>query len=299
MRKFLMSSVLLLAVITAQGQTKITPTLQKGLVKSYQITADYQIPGMSTITTTADDTYTVTDATADGYIINYVSTNFKSTAAESDITGQILNAANTLLADLTITIVTDKDGKVLRIANYDELKKQLDVNSDKMVDKILAAAPPAAAQAMPKDTFKGLVMQGLSEDKLLKSLQDANSVLTLNGKTLSTGMQEQFINAKEAKMKRLYFVNGKDITCNAVLDMTTEEIKAVIIAKLTESMPEQADIIKQNIDQLIASGMLKFEMQENATYQLDADGWLKSIKVEDTANTMGQKTVITTTITVK
>ena len=99
MRKFLMSSVLLLAVITAQGQTKITPTLQKGLVKSYQITADYQIPGMSTITTTADDTYTVTDATADGYIINYVSTNFKSTAAESDITGQILNAANTLLAD--------------------------------------------------------------------------------------------------------------------------------------------------------------------------------------------------------
>ena len=64
-------------------------------------------------------------------------------------------------------------------------------------------------------------------------------------------------------------------------------------------MPEQAEMVKQNIDQLMASGMLKLDMQENASYQLADDGWLKSLKVEDTADTMGQKMVIITTYTLK
>lgn len=298
MRKIILSSIMLLTVILAQGQTKIAPTLKKGMVKTYQTTVEYQIPGQSKITTTSDETFTVADVTDKGCVINLVSSNFKSDAAEGNIAGQIMTAAGSLMSDVTIVIDADKDGKALRIANYAEVQKQLDKRSEELADKILASVP-AAAGALPKDNLKSMILESLSEDKLLKGLQNADCPLTLNGKTLATGTEELFVNKKDMKMKRLYFVMGKTITCNAVSAMTTEEMKELIIAKIEEAMPEQAEMVKQNIDQLVASGMLKLDMQENASYQLADDGWMKSIKVEDTADTMGQKMVVTTTYTLK
>ena len=298
MRKILLSSIMLLTAILAQGQTKIAPTLKKGMVKTYQTTAEYQIPGQSKITTTTDETLTVADVTEKGCVINYVSSNFKSDAAEGNIAGQIMTAAGSLMSGVTIVIDTDKDGKAQHIANFAELQKLLDKKSDEMTDKILAAVP-AAAGALPKENLKAMIMANFSEDKLLKSFQDKESPLALNGKSLATGTEEVFTNEKGMKMKRLYFVMGKTITCNAVLDMTQEEMKALIIAMIEKNMPDQAEMVKQNIDQLIASGMLKLDMQENASYQLADDGWMKSIKVEETANTMGQKTVVNTTVTLK
>jgi len=61
--------------------------------------------------------------------------------------------------------------------------------------------------------------------------------------------------------------------------------------------PEQADMIKQNIDAVIDSGMLKFDMSETATYELQDDGWVKSIKAENKNEAMGQKSVINTVVT--
>jgi len=66
-----------------------------------------------------------------------------------------------------------------------------------------------------------------------------------------------------------------------------------------KSLPDQADMIKQNIDQLMNSGMLKMEMKETASYELQPDGWVKSIKAESTHDAMGQKMKTTTTVTLK
>lgn len=64
-------------------------------------------------------------------------------------------------------------------------------------------------------------------------------------------------------------------------------------------MPEQADMVKQNIDQLIESGMLKLDMKETGSYEYQEDGWVKTIKSENVTENMGQKVTVNTTVTLK
>ena len=101
------------------------------------------------------------------------------------------------------------------------------------------------------------------------------------------------------KMKRMYFVQGKNIVANSTLNMTKDEMKEMLIQMVEKSAPDQAAMVKENIDQIMSSGMLKMDMKETVTYELQDDGWVKSIKGESTTETMGQKVVTVSTITLK
>ena len=63
--------------------------------------------------------------------------------------------------------------------------------------------------------------------------------------------------------------------------------------------PDQAEMIKKNIDAVMASGMIKIDMKGTATYELQDDGWVKTIKNEETQETMGQQAKTTATVTLK
>ena len=298
MKKLLMNSLMLLAVLTAQGQTKVAPTLQKGMTKTYETTTVMQAPGQNAVTFKEEDTYTVSAANSDGYTIDIVSNNITSDAAADNIMGQVTTAANQLYAGLKVSVATDKSGKPMKIANYAELKPQLDAGADKLL-AVLLEKIPALQNAMGKEQLKSAIMEKASEENILNQVKTSTSVLTLNGKTITTAMSESYVNEKKLKMKRMYFVSGQTITSNASLDMTKDELKALIIAEVEKDAPQQADMVKQNIDLLMDSGQLKMDITENATFQLDTDGWIKGIKVESSINTIGQKVTTTTTVNQK
>ena len=130
-------------------------------------------------------------------------------------------------------------------------------------------------------------------------MQSATSVLTLNGKTLMTGAQEEYVNEMGVKMKRMYFVNGKNITTNSSMDMSKDDLKKLVIAQVEKMAPEQASVVKENIDAVMDSGMIKIDVKETATYELADDNWVKSIKAEVNNETMGQKMTVATTVTLK
>jgi hypothetical protein len=155
------------------------------------------------------------------------------------------------------------------------------------------------AQAMSKDAMKQQILESTTEENLLKTMQNMTSPLALNGKTIMTGSQEEYKNEQGMKMKRMYFVNGKNVTTNGSMNMSKDELKAMIIEKVEKLVPDQAELIKQNIDQVMATGMIKFESKETATYELQDDGWVKSIKSESTNEAMGQQTKTTATVTIK
>ena len=64
-------------------------------------------------------------------------------------------------------------------------------------------------------------------------------------------------------------------------------------------MPEQADAIKAQIDQLMESGMLKLDAKETTTFKLQDDFWPKAWNTEATNESAGQKNVTKTTTTLK
>jgi hypothetical protein len=298
MKKLFFLSVMLTAAMAASAQLKIAPKMQKGLIKVYNVVATTNIPGQKEVNITTDMKYTVTEANADGYVVDVLTTTFYSDATSDNIAGQLLSGAAELLKGLNVRVATNKDGRAEKIVNYAELRPRIDDMCDKLIEKMYQAIPQMS-QLVPKEPLRQQMMENLTEEKLLKSMQNATSVMTLNGKTVMTGAQEEYVNEQGMKMKRLYFVNGKNIVTNSSMNMSKDELKALLIAQVEKLAPAQADMIKQNIDTVIESGMLKMDMKETATYDLLDDGWVKSVTVDTTTDTMGQTAKSHTVITCK
>ena len=259
MKKLMIVSVMLMAAFAAQAQLKVAPKMEKGTTKTYATTMTTNIPGQGEVKITADTKYTVSAATADGYVVDVVSTDVKSDATADNIAGKLISASQELMKDMTVSLATDKDGKILGIKNFNELKPKIDEASGKFVDKMLKEIPQLT-QLMSKEALINQINENLTEENLVRTMQANTSVLVLNGKTIMTGGQDEFVNEQGMKMKRMYFVNGKKVTTNSSMNMSKDEMKAFIIKQVEQLAPEQAEMIKKNIDQVMATGMLKIDM---------------------------------------
>lgn len=298
MKKTFFVGLMLAMVLGAQAQLKVAPKMQMGDMKSYTTTSVVDIPGQGVVTLNIDNTFSVSEVLADGFVVKMETTKVTSDAQASNVAGQILAAAQEMLMGVDVCMATNNEGKPLRITNYASIKQDVDKKADVFVEKLLKAVPQLE-QVLSKDVLKQQITENTTEDKLLKSLQGATSPLLLNGKTIMTGAQEEYTNEQGIKMKRMYFVNGKNVTTNSSMNMTKEETKQLIIEQVSKIMPEQAEMIKQNIDQVMATGMVNISMKETATYELQDDSWVKSIKAETINESMGQKMTINTTTTMK
>ena len=202
----------------------------------------------------------------------------------------MLNVVLSVLAGETIKVATDSEGKILKIINKDELNEKIKAKADKAISEVLESSPELAQ--LPKEAIVEQISARLNDEALLETFD----VLTLNGKTIVSGAQEEY--TKEGmKMKRMYFVTGKNIIANSTLNMSKDELKQFIIDQVTADMPEQAEMIKQNIDMIMSSA--KFDLSEKTTYELQDNGWVKSIKTDSKREMMGQKSSSTSVVTLK
>ncbi len=291
MKKVILLSVMLMASMAISAQTKIVPQMKKGLKKVYATTATVSVGGQKDVKMTSETKYTVTEANADGYVVDMVVTSFATDADVNDVAGQMISATQEMMKDVNVRLQTNKDGQVVGIKNYAEVKKQIDAFGAKIVDKLMESVPQLS-QVMSKDALKQQIQESVNEQALIRSLKEADGVLMLNGKTPMTGAQEEYVNEKGVKMKRMYFVNGKRIVTNGSANITKDELKAMIIEQVEKTMPAQAEIVKQNIDQLLSSGMLKVDIKETSTYEMGDDSWVKSVKTESNSEFVGTKTVV-------
>ena len=298
MKKLFLVSMMLTMVMAAQAQLKVAPQMQKGDQKNYEVTIVTDIPGQGSFTINEEMAYSVTEATATGYVVKMETTKMTSDVKAENIAGQIVAAAQEVMINIPLLIATDKAGKPLGINNYAEISKKIDTQSDVLIEKMFKAIPQLST-ALPKNALKQQILTSLSEEALLKTIQWSVNPMALNGKTIMTGAQEEYINDQGIKMKRMYFVNGRNVTVSGSANMSKEELKKLIIEQVEKMMPEQADMVKQNIDQLIESGMLKLDMKETGSYEYQEDGWVKTIKSENVTENMGQKVSVNTTVTLK
>ena len=298
MKKLMMVSLLLTVAMALQAQVKVAPKMQKGTVKTYVADATITLPGQGDVKVTADSKYTITDATADGFVLEMVSTDVKTECDPGNIAGKLMAAAEEMMKGAVVKAAVDKEGRIQNILNGDEVKARIDTQADAFIDQMITDVPQLAG-IVSKENLKKQVTSSLTVEGLIETLQSSTSPLALNGKTIMTGNQEEFVSKDGMKMKRLYFVNGKTIIANSAMNMTEEEMKQLIIKQVEKSAPDQAQMIKDNIDQLMSTGMLKMDHKETATYELQDDGWVKSIVVDSTTETMGQTVVSKSIVTLK
>ena len=298
MKKLFFVSLLLTIVIAAQAQLKIAPKMQKGTVKTYITVATTSIPMQGDSKVTSESKYTVVDATADGYILDIETVSIQVEADAENIAGKLMAAGEEIQKGIVVRVATDKDGKPVKVLNADELKAKIEKSADAVIDKMFADIPQLSEMAT-KEVLKNQFLSASTEEVIMRGLQESTSALALNGKSIITGAQEEFVSKDGLKMKCIYFVNGQNIIANSTLNMNKDEMKDLIIKQVEERAPDQAEMVKENIDQIMATGLLKIDMTQKDTYELQADGWVKSITSESTMETMGQKIVTNSTITLK
>jgi len=281
---------MLLVALMASSQTKIAPKMKKGLKKTYATEVVTKISThKSPITITTQTTYEVTDVTADGYVLDVQVTDVKSDADQNDMQGRIMSMSTEMLKGIHTIYATDKDGKVIKILNFSEIKEK----TLAMLDNLLASIPlpdsDAAKSVMGKvtESVKEELINKLTEETVVESVHANTSPLALNGKTIATGTEEEFKNNMGIKMKRTYTVNNKkNIQSSAVMNMSAEEMKEMIYNLVAKMMPDMNDVIRKGMESMM--GNIKMEANEETTYTLKSDGWVDTITSEVTSSAMVQ-----------
>lgn len=295
MKKLILMSILMLMTLMVCAQTKVTPKMKKGMKKTYVMEVNTNIAGHKPVMVTSETQYVVSDATSDGYVVDVVVKSVKSDADPNDMMGRIIFISTEMMKDVCASYATDKEGKVTKILNYEDIKAQ----TGKMVDKLFEGLQvPEGVLSMK--TLREQVLSQITEESLLQSLQMNTSPIVLNGKTITTGMQDEFVNEQRMKMKRTYTVNTDgSIQSVSTMNMSKDDMKQMVLAQIEKLMPNQMDMIRQNIDTMLDSGMMKMEMKENAIYTLTDDKWVNTITSELNSETAGQKTTTKTTLRLK
>ena len=291
MKKLFLTSVVLLMALMAQAQTKIAPKLENGFKAVYTEKSTINMMGKE-LTYNSDNEYVVSDVTADGVVITVTNTAMDLPSMEGlDPVSAMLLMTAQINKGTTVKMAVNAEGVPQKILNLDEVKEKAGETIEVLVTNMFDAVPELSQAISKEDMIKQLV-EVLSEEMLLN-----DDVLALNGKTIANGYQDSFTNDDGMKMKRMYFMAGKKIISNATLDMSKDDLKEYIIKKIEEEAPEQAQMVKDNIDMLM--GQLKFDATEKHTYEMQANGWPASITSEESKDSMGQSMKVSSVISLK
>lgn len=297
MKKVFLLSIVILMSVSVFGQSiKVTPVLKKGMKKAYMNTTAVTTMDQ-TITITGDQLLTITKETPQGYEMTMENANFSSDAKDENLASRLLTLCSEILKDTKVQVSLNKEGKLLDIINYEEVKSKSIATGERMVDELLKAAPEIS-QVLTKEAIMEQVTGALTQENLIKSLRGNTNPLALFGLTIVNGMQDKY-NNNMVDLKRTWLVNGKKIFASAKSDMSKEELKAYVLSQVEKLAPQQADMIKDNIDMVLNSGLVKIDVTENANYELGDDLWIKSMETTVETDMMGQKSSTRTKIQLK
>lgn len=290
MKRFFLLSTLLLATLMICAQTKIAPKIKKGMKKVYVVEATIGVPSKQSTKITTETVYEVVDATNDGYVLDVYVTDVKTDAKDAE--SRVYSLATEMLKDVHTQYATNKDGKVTKILNAEEGKKRI----NEMLDKVLADVPLPASTTLTN--LKKQLTGNINEASLLESVQISTSPLTLNGKTISTGTEEEYNTEQGIKMKRTYSVKDKSsIQTNAKINMNTDDMKKMVMGLVEKIVPNQSENLMDMIGPMINN--LKIDAAENSTYTFQKDGWIKNITSEMNYSMMGASFKINTKVSLK
>lgn len=287
MKKVFALSIGLMMAVSVFGQSiKVTPALKKGMVKTYTVATTITATGQ-TVNMNAERKYTITKETPEGYEMTLETTGIKSDNSGENLLGRLATLSEEMMNDCKVQMRLNKEGKVLGIINYDDVKEKSNLAAKKLIDELFESAPEIS-QLLKKEQLQEQIVNELTQERLTQSLTVSSSPLALFGRTIVSGMEDKYDNGM-VTLKRIWLVTGKKIGASAKTDMSREELKNFIIKQVEKTAPQQADMIKENIDAALESGLLKLDINEKSSYELADDFWVKSMESSMENDMMGQK----------
>ena len=293
--------LMLLFVTTAvmAASVKVVAKYKKGDYCIYQVTqtssTSAQTGEGTTLSFVGEIRYDVTDVRPDGYTLEAKTLKWeKVNPAESDMASELTMMSMKMMENLPVVLKTDREGKIVQFANFDEIKSKVSTLADEVVDKLFAQGGEVMVGVLNKESLKQMMLDEITEEKMLENM--GSNYLGLYGKTIATGMMEDE-RFGGMKFKTTYLVpsasnaDGYTIKASSVSSMTKDDLKDLILKQVEKLMPsDQVDMVKDNIDMILDSGSIKMEGTKQTTYDFLSSGWLKSAEHIIKLNMMGAET---------
>lgn len=283
----------------AQQNVAITPQLNKGDVHTY--TTSYEAyksgtDGDNGMTGREETTFTVTEATPEGYVLEVKTKPLDKPNIEPGIMGN--NSMDEWFQNLqrnqTVRYRLDRDGAILGILNAAEIQANTEKLFDELINRLDSLMPSAKRHEM-REMTKRILMEQATEESVLKNLRTIVGPLTLLGRRITSGMEERYTMSTGLKFVRTYTVSsdGRHVTTDSRLDMTDDELKEYVIDNVLRYMPNiPAEALEEfrKMD-LKAQGIGDLQMSSHATVDLGDDGWPLRITLESENNLPGNHTI--------
>ena len=284
MKKSFLTFVLLIAVTALNAQTLIKANFQKGDQATYESVADIKLSApmagnSESIKTNSQTKITVKDATAEGYVIEMMTTNVKMDG-NVEVFQQTGNMLNQYLSNVPLLLKTDADGKVKDLLNYTEVQTKVSKFAMAFMDS-LYKAKPEMEKALPKYKMAMSMNSILTKEAFIESVEN-NSFFILFGKTLKTGDKED-MNKQGIKTTVTYEGN-----------MTEDDVKAFFIDKMKQMGADEAMVSKldANWGQMQKMGMAKMDLDGTSTTKLLNTGWATEYSTDVKTKMMGMEMTI-------
>ena len=283
----------------AQQNVAIAPQLNKGDVHTY--TTSYEAyksgtDGDNGMTGREETTFTVTEATPEGYVLEVKTKPLDKPNIEPGIMGN--NSMDEWFQNLqrnqTVRYRLDRDGAILGILNAAEMQANTEKLFDELINRLDSIMPSAKRHEI-REMTKRILMEQATEESVLKNLRTIVGPLTLLGRRITSGMEERYAMSTGLKFVRTYTVapDGRHVTTDSRLDMTDDELKEYVIDNVLRFMPNiPAEALEEfrKMD-LKAQGIGDLQMSSHATVDLGDDGWPLRITLESNDNLPGNHTI--------
>ncbi len=283
----------------AQQNVAIAPQLNKGDVHTY--TTSYEAyksgtDGDNGMTGREETTFTVTEATPEGYVLEVKTKPLDKPNIEPGIMGN--NSMDEWFQNLqrnqTVRYRLDRDGAILGILNAAEMQANTEKLFNELINRLDSIMPSAKRHEM-REMTKRILMEQATEESVLKNLRTIVGPLTLLGRRITSGMEERYTMSTGLKFVRTYTVapDGRHVTTDSRLDMTDDELKEYVIDNVLRFMPNiPAEALEEfrKMD-LKAQGIGNLQMSSHATVDLGDDGWPLRITLESENNLPGNHTI--------
>ena len=283
----------------AQQNVAIAHQLNKGDVHTY--TTSYEAyksgtDGDNGMTGREETTFTVTEATPEGYVLEVKTKPLDKPNIEPGIMGN--NSMDEWFQNLqrnqTVRYRLDRDGAILGILNAAEMQANTEKLFDELINRLDSLMPSAKRHEM-REMTKRILMEQATEESVLKNLRTIVGPLTLLGRRITSGMEERYTMSTGLKFVRTYTVapDGRHVTTDSRLDMTDDELKEYVIDNVLRFMPNiPAEALEEfrKMD-LKAQGIGNLQMSSHATVDLGDDGWPLRITLESNDNLPGNHTI--------
>ena len=283
----------------AQQNVAIAPQLNKGDVHTY--TTSYEAyksgtDGDNGMTGREETTFTVTEATPEGYVLEVKTKPLDKPNIEPGIMGN--NSMDEWFQNLqrnqTVRYRLDRDGAILGILNAAEMQANTEKLFNELINRLDSIMPSDKRHEM-REMTKRILMEQATEESVLKNLRTIVGPLTLLGRRITSGMEERYTMSTGLKFVRTYTVSpdGRHVTTDSRLDMTDDELKEYVIDNVLRYMPNiPAEALEEfrKMD-LKAQGIGDLQMSSHATVDLGDDGWPLRITLESENNLPGNHTI--------